>query len=397
MMLSDKIQKIKPSPTLAITSKAKAMKAAGEDVIGFGAGEPDFNTPDNICQAAIKAIQEGFTKYCPSGGTLELKKAVVNRLKADYNLDYTPDNVVISCGGKHVLYNLFQCTLNKKDEVIIPSPYWVSYPDMVVLADGRPKIIKTKQSNDFKMTPGQLAKAINKKTKAVIINSPSNPTGAAYNKEELAALVNVAIEKNIFIISDDIYEKLVYGDFTFTSIPTLSEKAKEMTLIVSGVSKTYSMTGWRIGYLAGNAEIVKAITKLQSQSTSNPTSISMKAAVEALNGPQEKIAEMKQEFEKRRNYMVKRLNKIKGIKCFMPLGSFYTFPNIKRLFGKKYGDKTITCSDEFAAYLLNTVKVAVVPGEGFGADGFMRLSYATSMENIQKGLDRIEEAVKKLS
>lgn len=395
-MLSEKIRKIKPSPTLAITAKAKAMKAAGEDVIGFGAGEPDFNTPDNISEAGIKAIRDGFTRYCPSGGTPELKKAVVSRIKADYGLDYTSDNVVISCGGKHVLYNLFQCILNKKDEVLIPSPYWVSYPDMVVLADGKPKIVKTKMSNGFRMTPDQLKKAITKRTKAVVINSPSNPTGAAYPKEALQPLVEIAVEHKILIITDDIYEKLTYGDYTFTSIPTLSDKAKELTLIVSGVSKTYAMTGWRIGYMIGKIDIVKAITKLQSQSTSNPSSISLKAAVEALNGPQDQIAVMKQEFEKRRDYIVTRLNKIKGISCFMPQGAFYAFPRIKKLFGKKYGDKTITCSDDFAKYLLETVKVAVVPGEGFGADGYMRLSYATSMDNIQKGLDRIEQAVDKL-
>lgn len=396
-MLSDRIQKIKPSPTLAITAKAKAMKAAGEDVIGFGAGEPDFGTPEHISQAGIQAIRDGFTRYCPSGGTPELKKAVINRLHIDYGLAYDPAEIVISCGGKHVLYNLFQCILNKKDEVIIPSPYWVSYPDMVTLADGKPKIIKTKKIRGFKMTPEQLEKAISKRTKGLIINSPSNPTGAAYSKPELTAIVDIALKHNILIISDDIYEKLVYGDHTFTSIPTLSEQAKKSTVIISGVSKTYAMTGWRIGYLAGNKEIAQAITKLQSQSTSNPSSISMKAAVEALNGSQDTIEEMRIEFDKRRKYMVKRLNAIPGITCFMPQGAFYTFPNIKRLFGKKYGDTVIGCSDDFAAYLLKTVKVAVVPGEGFGADGFIRLSYATSMENIQKGLDRIEEAINKLS
>lgn len=396
-MLSDRIQKIKPSPTLAITAKAKAMKAAGEDVIGFGAGEPDFGTPEHISQAGIQAIRDGFTRYCPSGGTPELKEAVINRLHIDYGLAYDPAEIVISCGGKHVLYNLFQCILNKKDEIIIPSPYWVSYPDMVTLADGKPKIIKTKKMRGFKMTPEQLEKAISKRTKGLIINSPSNPTGAAYSKPELTAIVDIALKHNILIISDDIYEKLVYGDHTFTSIPTLSEQAKKSTVIISGVSKTYAMTGWRIGYLAGNKEIAQAITKLQSQSTSNPSSISMKAAVEALNGSQDTIEEMRIEFDKRRKYMVKRLNAIPGITCFMPQGAFYTFPNIKRLFGKKYGDNVIGCSDDFAAYLLKTVKVAVVPGEGFGADGFIRLSYATSMENIQKGLDRIEEAINKLS
>ncbi|MFH1283940.1 MAG: pyridoxal phosphate-dependent aminotransferase [bacterium] len=397
MLLSKRAQNIHPSPTLAIDAKAKSLKKQGIDVIGFGAGEPDFDTPDNIKQAAVEAINHGFTKYCPSGGTPELKKAIIEKFKKDQQIEYQLNEVVVSCGAKHSLYNIFQAIVDRGDEVVIISPYWVSYPEMVMLAGGKPRIIKTKDTNGFRVMPEQLEKAINEKTKAVIINSPSNPTGVAYSREELKGIAEVLKNHNLTIVSDEIYEKLTFGDFEFSSIAQISEELKQKTIIVNGVSKTYSMTGWRIGYCAGNPEVIKAITDIQSQSTSNPTSIALKAAEEALNGPQESVEMMRQEFEKRRDYIYQRLNNIKGIKCSLPQGSFYVFPKISKLFGKQYDDKTITSSSDLAEYLLEKAKVAVVPGDGFGADDYIRISFATSTENITKGLDRIEEAVSKLS
>ncbi|MCB4792666.1 MAG: pyridoxal phosphate-dependent aminotransferase [Elusimicrobia bacterium] len=394
MYLSDRAKTIKPSPTLAITAKAKALKEKGIDVVSFGAGEPDFDTPLNIKEAAKRAIDAGFTKYCPVEGTPDLRKAIADKLKKDNSLDYEPSQIIVSCGAKHSLYNLFQAVLNPKDEVIIPAPYWVSYPDMALLQGAKPKIVKTKESNDFKMTPESLKKAITKRTKAVIINSPSNPTGSTYSKEELELLANVCLESKTLIISDEIYEKLVYDGFKFASIASLSREVKEQTVVVNGVSKSYSMTGWRIGYAAGPKEIIKAMTDIQSQSTSNATSISLKAATEALNGPQDEVEKMRQEFEKRRDYIVDRLNKIKGIKCFKPTGAFYVFPNVKKLLGKTYDGKLISTTDELSEYLIEKALIAVVPGDGFGAPGYIRLSYANSMENISKGLDRLEQAVK---
>ena len=394
MYLSDRAKTIKPSPTLAITAKAKALKEKGIDVISFGAGEPDFDTPLNIKEAAKKAIDAGFTKYCPVEGTPDLRKAIAAKFKKDNNLDYELNQIIVSCGAKHSLYNLFQAVLNPKDEIIIPAPYWVSYPDMAILQGAKPRIVKTKESEGFKMSPEALKKAINKRTKAVIINSPSNPTGSAYTKEELEKLAAVCLESKILIISDEIYEKLVYDNFTFASIASASKEIQAQTVVVNGVSKSYSMTGWRIGYAAGPKEIITAMTDIQSQSTSNAASISLKAAVEALNGPQDEVEKMRIEFEKRRNYIVERLNKIKGIKCFKPTGAFYVFPNIKKLLGKTYDGKLIQTTDEFSDYLLEKAQIAVVPGDGFGAPGYIRLSYATSMENISKGLDRLEQAVK---
>jgi len=397
MKIAKRMEHIKPSPTLAVDAKAKALRAQGVDVVGFGAGEPDFDTPEHIKEAAVKALRDGFTKYTPAGGTEELKAAVCAKLKNDNRLDYKPAEILISCGAKHSLYNIFQAMLDAGDEVIIPAPYWVSYPDMVYLAGATPVIINAPESNGFKITPQQLSGAVTPKTKAFILNSPSNPTGAAYTKQELQALAGVLEKTGITVVSDEIYEKIVYDRFESCSIATVAPSIKDRVIIVNGVSKTYSMTGWRIGYAAGPADIIKAMTNIQSQSTSNPTSIAQKASLAALNGPQDFISMMTREFDKRRKYMVDRFNKIPGISCFMPTGAFYTFPNVAKLYGRKSGSHTITDSNSFAAYLLESVNVAVVAGGGFGADNNIRLSYATSFENIEKGLDRIEKAVAALS
>ncbi len=393
MLLSQRAKAIKPSPTLAIDAKAKALKAQGVDVIGFGVGEPDFDTPRNIKDAAIKAIEMGFTKYCPVGGTDDLKDAIIEKLKRDNGLSYERGEIIVSCGAKHSLYNIAMTVLEKGDEVIIPAPYWVSYPDIVALADAKPVIVNTSEKNGFKMTAEEFRKAITPKTKAVIINSPSNPTGSSYSRKELEGIAEVAVEKKILIISDDIYEKLVYDGFEFISIASIGKEVKDLTIVVNGVSKAYAMTGWRIGYAAGAKEIVTAMTNIQSQSTSNPTSIAMKASTEALSGPQDAVNAMVGEFDKRRVYMVERLNKIKGITCLRPNGAFYAFPNITGLLGKSFNGKLIETSSDMATLLLDEVKVALVPGSAFGAEGFLRLSYATSMEKIKEGIDRIEKAV----
>lgn len=396
MFLSQRAQAIKPSPTLAIDAKAKALKAQGVDVIGFGVGEPDFDTPQNIKDAAVKAIQAGFTKYCPVGGTDDLKGAIIEKLKRDNGLSYEKGEIIVSCGAKHSLYNIAMTVLEKGDEVIIPSPYWVSYPDIVELADAKPVIVNTSEKNGFKMTAEEFRNAITPKTKAVIINSPSNPTGSSYSRKEMEEIAEVAVEKRILIISDDIYEKLVYDGFNFTSIASLGKEVKDLTIVVNGVSKAYAMTGWRIGYAAGAKEIITAMTNIQSQSTSNPNSIAMKASTEALNGPQDAVTSMVKEFDKRRVYMVDRLNSIKGITCLKPNGAFYAFPNITGLLGRSFNGKLIMTSSEMATYLLDEVRVALVPGSAFGAEGFLRLSYATSMENIKEGIDRVQKAVELL-
>jgi len=395
--LSRRALNIKPSPTLAVDAKAKALKAQGVDVVGFGAGEPDFDTPDNIKEAGIKAIQSGFTKYCPVAGTPELKKAIIDRIKADYGVEYKQEEIIVSCGAKHSLYNIAQALFEKGDEVLIPSPYWVSYPDIVMLAGAKPKFIKTTASSGFKIKPEQLEKAITKRTKALILNSPSNPTGATYTEEELRPIAEIIVKADIWVIADEIYDKLVYDNFKYKSFPSFGEEVKKRTLLVNGVSKAYAMTGWRIGYTAGDAKVIKAMADIQSQSTSNPTSIALKAATEAFAGPQDSIQRMLKEFDERRRYMVKTLNSIKGISCLMPQGAFYVFPKVSRLYGKSYNGKEIKNSFDFAEFLLDAVKVAVVPGAPFGDDRYIRLSYATSMENIKKGLERIKEAVEKLN
>ena len=387
-IVSNNLKRIKPSPTIAVTTKAREMRAAGKDVIGLGAGEPDFDTPDNIKEAAIEAIKKGDTKYTAVDGTPALKKAIVEKFKRENNLDYTTEQITVGTGGKQVLYNTFMATLNKGDEVIIPAPFWVSYPDMVLLAGGKPKIIKCEEKDGFKLTASKLKKTINKKTKWIILNSPSNPTGAGYTKNEIEELGKVLLKnKKVFILSDDIYEHIKYDNFNFFTIAQIP-KLKERTLTMNGVSKSYAMTGWRIGYAAGPKEIITAIRKIQSQSTSNPSSISQAAAVEALNGQQNFINERADAFKKRRDFVVKSLNNIKGINCLTPNGAFYVFPSCKGLLNKKTKLKSDT---EFVSKLLDRSMVAVVQGSAFGLDGHFRISYATSMENLEKAMSRIKD------
>jgi aspartate aminotransferase len=393
-IISDSLKRIKPSPTIAVTQKARELRAAGKDVIGLGAGEPDFDTPDNVKNAAIKAIKSGDTKYTAVDGTPALKKAIIAKFKRENKLSYTADQITVGTGGKQVLYNAFMATLNKGDEVIIPAPFWVSYPDMVLLAGGKPKIVKCTEQEGFKLTPSKLRKAITKKTKWLILNSPSNPTGAGYTKKEIEELAKVLVKnKKVHILSDDIYEHIKYDNFNFYTIAQNS-KLKDRTLTMNGVSKSYAMTGWRIGYAAGPKDIIKAIGKIQSQSTSNPSSISQAAAVEALNGNQGFIQKRSKAFKERRDFVVKSLNSIKGINCLTPNGAFYVFPSCKGLLNKKTKLKTDT---EFVQKLLEQSNVAVVQGSAFGLDGYFRISYATSMQNLKKAMERIKTFCKSLS
>ncbi|HOP39595.1 MAG TPA: pyridoxal phosphate-dependent aminotransferase [Geobacteraceae bacterium] len=396
MKLADRVHRIQPSPTLVIDAKAKALKAEGIDIIGFGAGEPDFDTPTNIKEAGKQAIDAGHTRYTPVGGTDELKDAIIAKLSRDNGLEFGRDQISVACGAKHSLYNISQALVQEGDEVIIPAPYWVSYPDQVLLAGGTPVFIHTNEKTSFKITPEQLAKAVTPRTKVLILNSPCNPTGSAYSREELQEIGKVCLKHDFIIISDDIYENLLYDGIPFFNIASAVPELIPRTIVVNGVSKTYAMTGWRIGYAAGPREIIAAITKLQSQSTSNPSSVAQKATVEALNGTQDAVAMMRTEFEKRRTYIVDRLNAIEGFNCFRSTGAFYAFPNVSAIFGKTFSGKAITNSTELAAYFLDEARVAVIPGIAFGADNYIRLSYATSMENIRTGLDRIESAVKDL-
>ena len=393
-IVSNNLKRIKPSPTIAVTSKAREMRAAGKDVIGLGAGEPDFDTPDNIKDAAIEAIKRGETKYTAVDGTPKLKKAIQGKFTRENNLSYELDQISVGTGGKQVLYNVFMATLNPGDEVIIPAPYWVSYPDMVLLAGGKPKIVKCSEKNEFKITPDELKKAIGKKTKWLIINSPSNPTGSCYTRNEIEELSKILIKnKNVYILSDDIYEHITYDDFKFFTIAQI-KALKDRTLTMNGVSKSYSMTGWRIGYGAGPKDIIKAVAKIQSQSTTNPSSISQAAAVEALNGTQDFIKTRSDSFKERRDYVVETLNSINGLSCLKPSGAFYVFPNCKKLLGKKTKLKT---DKEFVEKLLEKAEVAVVQGSAFGLDGYFRISYATSMDNLKKALDRIKSFCESLN
>ena len=393
-IVSNSLKRIKPSPTIAVTSKAREMRAAGKDVIGLGAGEPDFDTPDNIKDAAIEAIKRGETKYTAVDGTPKLKKAIQGKFTRENNVSYELDQISVGTGGKQVLYNVFMATLNPGDEVIIPAPYWVSYPDMVLLAGGKPKIVKCSEKNEFKITPDELKKAIGKKTKWLIINSPSNPTGSCYTRNEIEELSKILIKnKNVYILSDDIYEHITYDDFKFFTIAQI-KALKDRTLTMNGVSKSYSMTGWRIGYGAGPKDIIKAVAKIQSQSTTNPSSISQAAAVEALNGTQDFIKTRSDSFKERRDYVVDTLNSINGLSCLKPSGAFYVFPNCKKLLGKKTKLKT---DKEFVEKLLEKAEVAVVQGSAFGLDGYFRISYATSMENLKKALDRIKSFCESLN
>lgn len=395
-MLSERVSKIKPSATLAMDTKAKAMKAGGLDIVNFGVGEPDFDTPDHIKEAAIKAIREGFTKYTAVGGIDALKDAIIAKLKNDNGLDYVREEIIVSCGAKHSLYNIAQALYGPGDEVLIPSPYWVSYPDQVILSDAVPVFVHTTEADSFMLKPEALEAKITKKTKALILNSPSNPTGFIYDRKTLEAIAAIAVKHNIYVIADEVYEKLVYDGHEHVSIASLGKEIKALTITVNALSKSHAMTGWRIGYAAGRKEIIKAMTNIQSQSTSNPNSIAQKAAVEALTGPQDFVGMMHDEFDKRRRFLVDGLNSIKGIRCLPPTGAFYAFPNVSALYGKKAGTRQINSSLDFALYLLEEAKVALVHGEAFGDDNYIRISYATSMENIRKALDRIKEAVARL-
>lgn len=389
MKLAKRVSTLTPSSTLAITAKAKALKAEGHDVIGLGAGEPDFNTPEHILEAAIKAMKEGHTKYTPSGGLASLKEAIIKKFQQDQGLDYQPSEIIVCTGAKHALYTLFQVILDEGDEVIIPTPYWVSYPEQVKLAGGVPVFVEGREENQFKVAPEQLKEAITDKTKAVIINSPSNPTGMIYTKEELQALGEVCLERNVLIISDEIYEKLTYGGHKHVSIAEISPQLKENTIIINGVSKSHSMTGWRIGYAAGDECIIKAMTNLASHSTSNPTSIAQYAAIAAYEGPQEPVETMRKAFEDRLNIIYEKLVNIPGFSCIKPQGAFYLFPNVKEAAAKTGFDHV----DDFVKAILEEEKVALVPGSGFGAPDNVRLSYATSLELLDKAIERIKRFV----
>jgi len=392
--ISKRLDKIKPSPTLAVSQKANELKRMGKKIISLSVGEPDFDTPDNIKQAAINAINKGFTKYTDVDGTPELKEAIKEKFKRENNLEYETNQITVGNGGKQVIYNLFMASLNPGDEVIIPAPYWVSYPDMVLLAEGTPVYIECPIENGFKLMPLQLANAITSKTRWLILNSPSNPTGAAYSKAELAALAEVLKQHpQVSILTDDIYEHIIFEEFRFFNIVNACPELKNRTFILNGVSKAYSMTGWRIGYGAGNADLIKAINIIQSQSTSNPSSISQKAAVEALSGTQDFIRPNAKEFEKKRDIVVEVLNSIEGIECAKPEGAFYVFPSCARLFNRMDpAGNIIRNSNDFAGFLLEYAEVAVVPGIGFGLDGHFRISTATSREILLEACNRIKQA-----
>lgn len=396
MNLSKKAGNISPSITLSITAKANELKAQGVDVVSFGAGEPDFNTPQNIINAAIKAMQDGKTKYTPAGGILELKKTICKKFKEDNGLDYTTDQITISTGAKQCLANVFMAILNPGDEILIPIPYWVSYPELVKLADGVPVFVETLKENNYKYTIEDLEKAVSDKTKAVLINSPNNPTGTIYNREELIEIAEFAKKHDLLIISDEIYEKLIYDGEKHISIASLSEYAFERTVVINGVSKTYAMTGWRLGYMAASKEITKLMTSIQSHMTSNVNTIAQYAAIEALNGPIEDLNTMVEEFERRRNFMLDRLGKIDGVSIIKPSGAFYIMVNISSYFNTTFKGEEIKNSLDFSRVLLDEEKVAVIPGAGFGLDEYIRLSYATSMDIIETGIDRIAMFINKI-
>ncbi len=397
--LADRLSRIKPSATIAVTQKARELKAAGRDVIGLGAGEPDFETPDNIKKAAIAAIGRGETRYTAVDGTPALKKAICGKFKRDNDLAYTPDQVVVGTGGKQVIYNALMATLNPGDEVIIPAPYWVSYPDMVLLAEGEPVIVPCSQNNNFKLRAEDLEAAITPKTKWIILNSPSNPTGAAYSREDMKAITEVLKKhEHVWVLTDDMYEHLVYDDFKFVTPAQIEPALFDRTLTMNGVSKAYCMTGWRIGFAGGPKDLIKAMTKIQSQSTSNPSSVSQAAAVEALNGPQDFIAEHNEVFKQRRDLVVEMLNTCPGLACHRPEGAFYVYPSCAGAIGKKTPDgKTISSDGDFATYLLEAEGVAVVHGEAFGLSPYFRISYATSTEALTEACTRIKRACEALA
>ena len=398
LTISNKSMGISPSPTLAIDSKFKEMKKEGIDVVGFGAGEPDFDTPKHIKEAAINAINDGFTKYTPASGTIELKKAIVKKLKDENSLDYEISDIVVSNGAKHSLVNAFMAILNPGDEVFIPAPFWVSYPEMVKIADGTPVFLETCEENNFKFKVSDLENVVTKKTKALVLNNPSNPTGMLYTKSELKEIAEFCVKNNIYVISDEIYEALVYdGKESFVSIASFGKEIKDLTIIVNGVAKTYAMTGWRIGYTASNSKIAKAMANIQSHATSNPNSIAQVAATAALNGPKDEIQIMKNAFFERRNHLVDLINGIEGVSSIKPDGAFYVMMNVSGLFGKKYKDTVISDVDTLCELLLCEVKLALVPGTGFGAPNYVRWSYATSMDNINEGIKRLKIFIEKLS
>lgn len=396
--LASSLSNIKPSPTIAISMKASELKASGKDIISLSMGEPDYDTPNNIKEAAIAAIKKGDTKYTAVDGTAALKKAIITKFKRENNLEYKPSEICVSTGAKQVIYNALVATMNAGDEVIIPAPFWVSYPDMVLLCGGTPVIVDSSEKTNFKISPTALEEKITPKTKWIILNSPSNPTGSCYSENELKLLADVLLRHpHVHIMADDIYEHLIFDDLKFSTICEVEPKLKDRTLIVNGVSKAYSMTGWRIGYGAGQEKLIKAMSMIQSQSTSSPCSISQAAAVEALNGPQDYIQNSKEVFQSRRDMVVKMLNKIDGINCNTPNGAFYVFPSCKGLFGKKTpAGKVIENDNDFAAYLLEDALVAVVPGVAFGAPDFFRISYAASEEFLQNSMQRIADACAKL-
>lgn len=399
MKLSEKSQNISESLTLAISAKAKRMKAEGLDVVGFGAGEPDFDTPDYIVEAAKEALNEGFTHYTPASGTDELKKAICKKFARDNNLEYVPEQIIVSNGAKHSLFNTFQALLNPGDEVIIPQPYWVSYPETVKMGDGKPVYIETREDNNFKVQPAELKKNITPDTKALILNSPNNPNGAVYSRDELKAIADLAVVNKIYIISDEVYENLVYDGQEHISIASLGKEIKNLTIVINGMSKTFAMTGWRIGYTAASKEIISVMSNIQSHSTSNPNSIAQYASTVGLNNTEEAakvIKYMTDSFDKRRKKIVEKIDNTPRVSSILPQGAFYVMMNIEKIIGTEVNDKKIEGSLSFADLLLDMEKVAVVPGIAFGADNYVRLSYATSMDNICTGLDRIKNFTEKL-
>ena len=395
MKLAKRAFAISPSPTLAIDGKAKKMQQEGINVISFGVGEPDFDTPENVKEAGIQAIKDGFTKYTAVAGIEELKKVIIDKLAKDNGLEFQSNQIVVSAGAKHSLYNAILVLCDEGEEVILPAPYWVSYIEQIKMAGGIPKVVETKEENNFKLTPEQLEAAITDKTSLLLLNSPSNPTGAVYTADELKALAKIIKKHNLTVISDEIYEKLLYDGLTHVSIAAVDPEIKDQVVIINGLSKAYSMTGWRIGYAAAPANVAKAMADLQSHSTSNPTSIAQKAGVEALAGTQEPVEQMRLEFVKRRDYMYERLNSIAGITCTKPGGAFYLFPNVSNYYGKKFNGQTIANSTDFAEILLTEGKIAVVPGVAFGSENNIRLSYAASMKTIEEGLNRMEQVLLK--
>ncbi len=395
-MLAGRISKIETSQTMQVAAKAKELQAKGFNVVDLSVGEPDFPTPENVKNAGIKAIENNFTKYTVNVGLPELRQAIANKLKRDNRLDYSPSQIIVSNGAKQSLFNAVFSLVNPGDEVIIPAPYWVSYPNMVALAGGKNVFVPAKESDGFKITIDSLKNNISAKTKLLILCNPSNPTGAVYSKDELAQIADIIEENNIFVIADDIYEKLVYDGFEFASFASLKESLKERTIVVNGVSKAFSMTGWRLGYAAGPKEVISAMAKIQSHSTSNASSISQKAALEALSSTQEEVERMRKEFQNRRNLIFEGINNIEGLSAGMPQGAFYLFANVQKLFGKQSGNFQINSSLDFSLYLLEEAKVAIVPGIAFGMEGYIRISYAASTETLKEGIERIKKAVERL-